>query len=271
MTEKIRCMDIEEHLNSLWKWDVKERTTDGFKAGDKNTVINKIAVMWKPKYKDIVKAYEEGCNFIVCHESIAALTQNDSNKTEFDFSLEQEKEKFEFINNNNIVIYRCHDLWDRIKKLGVRDTWRDSLFPEGKIIADNYPYYVTEIKPITLEELAKTILIKIKGLKQNGVLLCGDKNKIVSKVATGTGVSVDTIKMKELGADVGIITDDYYLHVRYGVLTEEIGISTISINHNVAEEWAIEKMADYLDEQYKNIEVKYYKQTCPYEVMVLDN
>lgn len=263
----IKCFEVEKHLNSLWEWDLKDYTTDGFKAGDKNTIIKKIGVMWKPKFKDIEKAHQDGCNFLVCHESIATFTQNSSKKPDIAFSLDQEQDKFQYIKSNNIVIYRCHDLWDRINIIGVRDTWRDTLLPDSKIISSSYPYYVSEIEPITLENLAKKVLEKIKHLNQNGVLLCGDKQKIVSKVATGTGVCTNTVMMKELGADVGIIPDDFYYHVRQGVLSEEMDFPTITVNHNVSEEWAIEKMYKHLDEKFKDLEVNYYKQTCPYEVI----
>jgi putative NIF3 family GTP cyclohydrolase 1 type 2 len=267
MKDDIRCVEVEKHFNRLWAWDTKDYFTDGFKAGDKNTVIKKIGVMWKPKFKDIIKAYEDGCNFLVCHESIATFADNYSKQPDSFFAVNEEQAKFQYIRDNNIVIYRCHDLWDRINKIGVRDTWRDFLLPSSTIITSHYPYYVSAIEPTSLENLAKHVLRKVQSLGQNGVLVCGDKTRTVCQVATGTGVCSDTAAMKSLGADVGIVTDDYYYHVRQGVLSEEMDFPTITVNHNVAEEMAIENLYKHLNETYIDTKVHFYKQRCPYEII----
>jgi len=216
---------------------------------------------------DLKAAHDDGCNFIVCHESIAVKTLNSSKEPELSFALDVEQDKFKFIEKSEQTIYRCHDLWDRIEEMGVRDTWRSSLFPNGEVITSSYPYYVTKIKPISINDLAHDILKKTKSLGQNGVLLSGDGSKTVSKIATGTGVCTDTAAMKKLGADASIITDDYYLHVRQGVLSKEMNFPTITINHNVAEEWAIENLYKYLQSVFPSVEIIYYKQGCPYKVI----
>ena len=177
MKDDTRCVEIEKHFNRLWEWDTKDYFTDGFKAGNKTTFIKKIGVMWKPKFKDIKKAYEDGCNFLVCHESIATFTAYRTKAPEITFSLKQEEEKFQYINDNNIVVYRCHDLWDRISHIGVRDTWRRMLLPNSKILSSSYPFYVSEIEPMSLGALAEHVLGKVQPLGQNGVLVCGNKKQ----------------------------------------------------------------------------------------------
>ena len=267
MNGGIKCEDVASHLESLWKWDINDYKTDGFKAGDKEKAVEKIGVMWKARMKDLQKAHDDGCNFIISHESVAVKTLNASKDEERDFALAEEQDKFSFIESAGLTIYRCHDLWDRMEKSGVRDTWRELLFPEGKIAASSYPYYVTEIPTLTVTELAKKILDKTKPFGQSGVLLSGDGQKKVSKIATGTGVCTDTAAMKRLGADAAVITDDYYLHVRQGILSEEMDFPTITVNHNVAEELAIQNLYEYIKTAFPGLEAVYYRQGCPYKVI----
>lgn len=267
MNGNLKCEDVAHYLEGLWKWDTKDYVTDGFKAGSGKNAVKKIGVMWKAKLSDIKKAHGDGCNFIICHESIAVKSVNASKEPERSFALDEERGKFGFIESHNMTIYRCHDLWDRMEKIGVRDTWRDTLFPGGKITVSSYPYYVTEIPPLPLNALARKILEKIKPLGQNGVLVSGEGAKMVSKIATGTGVCTDTAAMKRLGADAAVITDDYYLYVRQGTLSEEMDFPTIMVNHNVAEEWAIKNLYEYIKSVFPFVEAIYYSQKCPYKII----
>ena len=267
MKNEINCSDISSHFNSLWKWDMKDYKTDGFKAGKPEKMTDKIGVMWKPKLSCLKEAYSDGCSFIVCHESVAVKTRNDSKEPEASFALPEENEKFRFIEENDITIYRCHDLWDRMADIGVRDTWRSQLFPDSPVFCDQYPYYVTQIAPTSLESLARHIISKTSPLGQNGVLVSGDLKKKVGKIATGTGVCTDTALMRKLGADAAIITDDYYLYVRQGILSEEMDFPTIAVNHNVTEESAIKNLALHLSSVFPDINIRYYPQICPYKVV----
>ena len=267
MSKKVTCDKVVSHLESLWKWDGKYYLTDGYKAGSGETYVKKLAVMWKPKLAYIKKACEDGCNFIICHESIAVKTLNSSKEPETVFALEEEKEKFDFIRKTGLVIYRCHDLWDRMQEIGVRDTWQEQLFRGNPPILVSHPYCVTQIPQVSLKKLAELVLEKVKPYGQNGVLLCGNVDSKVSKIATGTGVCTDTAAMKKLGADAAVITDDYYLHVRQGVLSEEMNFPTITVNHNAAEEKAIENLSKYLQKVFPFLSISYYRQGCPYTVI----
>jgi hypothetical protein len=73
--------------------------------------------------------------------------------------------------------------------------------------------------------------------------------------------------MYALGADVGLIVDDYYRHVRDGVHVRELGFSTITVNHGVAEEWGVRNLARYLGEVFTELEILYIPQRCPYVVI----
>ena len=107
----------------------------------------------------------------------------------------------------------------------------------------------------------------IRPLKQNGVMVSGDLDRTVCRIATGTGVTTDPVKMLELGADSGIVTDDYYLRVRMGVHARELDFPTVTVNHGVAEEWGIRNLAAYLKREFPMLDVFHIPQYCAYTVL----
>ena len=98
-------------------------------------------------------------------------------------------------------------------------------------------------------------------------MVSGDPEKVVRRVATGTGVTVDPVHMMELGADVGIMSDDYYLHVRMGVHAGELDFPTVIVNHGVSEEWGVRKLAVYLANTFTALKVIHIPQGCIYKVI----
>jgi putative NIF3 family GTP cyclohydrolase 1 type 2 len=262
------CQDIADHFKKIGNWVNWERTTDTFKAGDPTKPIKKVAVSWKASWDAMREAVSRGADLFVSHESICVKAKNSSPEPERVFALPSEIPKFDWLDKTGLVVFRCHDVWDRFPKIGIRDSWQKGLKIGDRIIADEYPFYVTQIPQTTVGQLARHILKRIQPLKQNGIMVSGDMEKKISKVGTGTGVNNLPIKLKELGADVGIMTDDYYLHVRMGVHANEMEFPTIFVNHGVAEEWGMQNLASYLGQTFPNLEVFHIPQYCPYKVIV---
>ena len=241
-------------------------STDGFKAGDAEREVARVAVAWKANWPALRQAAERGADLFVSHESIAVRAVNGAEEPDVEFALPSEQPKFDWLAECGLAVYRCHDVWDRFAELGIRDTWQRELLG-GAITADAFPLYVTEIQPTTAQALARQVAQRISPLGQDQVLLAGDPDQTVTRVATGTGVTTDPVRMMELGADIGIITDDYYLHVRMGEHARELGFPTITVNHGVAEEWGIANLARYLQDTYPDLEVFHLPQRCPFQVV----
>ena len=72
----------------------------------------------------------------------------------------------------------------------------------------------------------------------------------------------------EVGADIGIMTDDGYSNVRMGVHANELGFPVIILNHGVSEEWGIMNLAKYVQQKFPSLEVFHIPQYCPYTVIV---
>ena len=263
----IRAIDIHEHLRERGDWVDWEQTTDTFKAGDPNKPVHTIAVAWKPSWDALKQAHRRGADLFVGHESICVNAVNGSPEPEVVFALESEKPKFQWLAQSGLTVYRCHDLWDRFPESGIRDTWQRELELGGEIVVDQYPYFVTQVEPVTLGELARHVLQQTEPLGQNGVLVTGDLDRSIARVATGTGAICDPLQMVELGADVAIVVDDYYRHVRVGVHVRELGFATLTVNHGVAEEWGVRNLAAYLGEAFPQVDVFHIPQQCPYVVV----
>lgn len=269
LASKISGLDIEKHFQKAGDWVNWKQTTDSFKFGNPGKKIRKIAVAWKINTESIRKAMEFEADLFVTHESICVNTPNTEMGPEINFAMPTERAKFDLLKKADMLVYRCHDLWDGFPEIGVRDTWQKKLNLGNKIVGNSYPYYVTETNPVTVKNLARHILEIIKPLHEKAVLISGNSEKVVRKVGTGTGVCSDPFALRNLGADVGIMTDDYYRHVRQGVHADELDFPTIIVNHAVAEEWAIENLAGYLQSVFPEIEVLHIPQFCPYEYVTL--
>ena len=266
----LTCMDIANHFKAtdagkMVNWN---NTTDTFKSGDPSRSVKKVAVAWKASWDALREAVSKGADLFISHESICVNAKNGSTEQEVVFALPSEKEKFDWLAKTGLVVYRCHDVWDRFPKIGIRDTWQRELKFGNKIVVDQYPYYVTEVAPLTVGDLAKHLIKQLKPLGQNGVLVSGNMEKKVSRIGTGTGQNNDSVGLKNAGADVGIMTDDGYLHVRMGVHASELDFPTIIVNHGVSEEWGIMNLARYVKEVFPSVEVFHIPQYCPYTVVV---
>lgn len=265
------CSDIHNHFRKIGTWVNWDKTTDTFKAGDPSKPVRKVAVAWKASWDALREAVSQGADLFISHESICVHAVNGSPEPEVVFALPSEKPKFDWLEKTDLVVYRCHSVWDRFPGEGIRDTWRAGLKIGDRIFADKYPLYVTEIEPMTVRLLASHVLKQIKPLGQNGIMVSGDLEKKVSRIGTGTGMAHNPPAMKKLGADVGIMTDDGYKHVRMGVHANELDFPTMFVNHGVTEEWGIKNLARYLQREFPELEVFPIPQYCPYTMLGLED
>ena len=263
----LTCQDIANHFRSTdagkkVNWEI---TTDNFKSGDPSKPVKKVAVAWKASWDALREAVSRDADLFISHESICVNAKNGSPEPEVVFALPSEKPKFDWLEKTGLVVYRCHDVWDRFPVIGIRDTWQKGLNIGNKIVVNEYPFYVTEIEPLTVDELARHVLNQIRPLRQNGITVSGNCEMKVSRIGTGTGMTTNAVNLWNLGADVGIMTDDGYSHVRMGVHANELDFPTIIVNHGVAEEWGIMNLAKYVKQIFPSLEVFHIPQYCPYK------
>jgi putative NIF3 family GTP cyclohydrolase 1 type 2 len=260
----MKCYKIDNYFRKHGTWINWDKTTDIVTFGSPNTEIKKIAVAWKPTFSALKEAKEKGVNLFISHESIAVNTINKSMKQDVEFAFESEIELFDFLTESNMTVYRCHEFLDAVPYWGVMDTWQRKLELPGKIIAHKYPNIITEVKPMKIENLAKHIISKINHLGQKTVLVAGNTDKHVSRIATGTGCGHDLAGVRKLGSDISIVVDDAYNYVRIGSHMRDLDYPLIIVNHGVSEEWAVKNLSEHLQKNFPEIETIYIPQSCAY-------
>lgn len=257
----MQCQAIHEHFVRVGPFIDWSRPTDSFKFGDPVCEVRTVATVWNPTFDALRLAHARGAQLVVAHESIFVKGGPGS---EADAALPSEREKLDWLRASGLVVYRCHDLWDRFPEIGIRASWQKGLELGGRVIADEFPLLVTEIEPRPLRALAQHVLARIRPLGQSAVAVTGELDAPVTRVATGTGVSPNPMAMWDLGADVGVMTDDYFLYVREGAHAAERGFPTLAVNHGVAEEWGIRNLSVYLEKQFPDLNVFHISQACAY-------
>lgn len=256
------CQAIHEHFVQAGTWVNWNKTTDSFKVGDPDRTVTRLATVWNPTWPALRLAHQRGAELVVAHESVFVRGGAGS---EAEVALDSEQDKLRWIQDTGLVIYRCHDVWDNFPGIGIREHWQQRLELGGRIVADRFPLLLTEMdQPRTVRDLARHLLALLSPLGQTHVQVAGDLDRPVRVVASGTGVTVDPMTMWKLGAEVGIMTDDYFLFVREGAHAAEQGFPMIFVNHGVAEEWGIEQLAAHLARTFPDLDVFHLPQTCPY-------
>lgn len=98
--------DVVELMKENVTCDWLEQTVDVFKAGNPDAELKGIAVCMFADMPTLRKAVDAGCNFIITHEPVFYnhLDETENLKDDPVF-----REKMEFIEKNQLVIFRFHD------------------------------------------------------------------------------------------------------------------------------------------------------------------
>ncbi|TLM99476.1 hypothetical protein FDZ71_15790, partial [bacterium] len=153
------------------------------------------------------------------------------------------------------VVYRCHDFWDDFPKIGIHGAWADWLGLSDKPVATRRYYEVHETGDTTLGALAERILQRVKPLGQDVVHVVGDRKRIVSRIAIGTGAITDYREMYGMGAYVLLLTDDGIRLWEAGQWSLDSGIPIIVVNHSTAEEPGMRTLAMFIRKGFPEVPV----------------
>ena len=260
----MKAAEIHEHFMEIGTWVNWDDTVDGFRFGGPETEVTGIAVAWKPYWKSLKRALELGCNFFLGHESIF---REGSKGDETSQAGPLEQEKLAWLQEKGMVVYRCHDVWDVMPRIGIRDSWATGLGFEGAPLVDAGPYRLDDVSGHTFESLCQLVADRARLVGHECVLAVGDPVQEVSRVGLGTGAITKLEKMVELGADVCVICDDYFRYVREGALYEDLGIPYIVVNHGAKEEWGMENLYEYAKQTFGDLPVHFIPQGCPYRLV----
>lgn len=251
-------------MKQLGTWVNWEGSCDGFKAGAPETDVTGIAVAWQSTLPNLQRAVDMGCNLFITHEP-TYYVHMDNQPEVFNHAYAADKKRF--VERSGITIYRCHDVWDMVPEIGVRDSWAAGLgFPHAGAIQVS-GYHTTHTFTGTAGLLARKVLQHTKELGQTHVQLLGDPEQPVHVVATGTGAVTDFHTMMRMGADAMIMTDDGMSYWSAGSQAVDAGIPLVVVNHAAAEEWGIRNLAKYIARTFPEVPVQHIPMGCLYQIL----
>lgn len=270
--EIMTASELNAYLRSLT--EVAEPSVDKIIIGNPETEIKKIGTAWMPYWATLKEAKANGVNTMVVHEP-TFYTHRDLEETRGDFLsapspgkelyVKQVGEKQQWIEENQMVIIRCHDVLDKIEGFGIPFAFGRALgFRDSDIVRSKTYYNVYGIETRPAIEVARTIARKLSKVGQPGVAFYGDENFQVSTVGLGTGCICDPMEFRDMEMDMAIAIDDTIRTWTQTTFSEDTGRPLLVVNHGTTEEFGMRELSAHLDNAFPNIETLHFKQGCSY-------
>lgn len=254
--------DIDRHMRQVGTWVDFSRTCDTFKSGDPATPIRAIAVSWMSTTRALRQAAELGCNVFVTHEPTFYSHLDDDPTVEADACVH---EKRALLAETGMVVYRCHDVWDRVPRDGILDRWADCLGFTGPPVAGETFMRVYEVDPAPARDVARRVAERTRPFGQEAVQLTGDPDRVVQRVGIGTGAIASARSYQAMGADLGIVTElAWWRDARWA---QDAGLSLLVVDHTVSEEPGMIGLAAYLGRTFPDLRVEYIPTHCPWRLI----
>jgi putative NIF3 family GTP cyclohydrolase 1 type 2 len=231
-----------------------------------------------PTFDNLERAAALGCNLFVTHEPLYVAVANKYDifiggpirrwdlLPEGTFVDEDHVwvRKARWLQDHEMTVVRCHDVWDDFPETGIHGAWAKWLGFIGTPVATRKFYEVHEFPRKSVGELAKSLLPRLRALGQETIHLVGDEGTQVSKIALGTGAITDYRVMREMGADVLLLTDDGTRLWESAQWALDEGIPLLVVNHATAEEPGVRQMAAHFREQFPAVPVHALERGCLY-------
>ncbi len=246
--------------NAGMPWNDRS-TRDTFKAGNPDTPVKGIATTMMVTLDVLRKANAAGLNMVLPHEG-TFWNDRDDTKDLTDNPLY--KLKLDFIEKNNMVIWRDHDHMHAMKPdFTVLATLREIGIKADADVGIRAPVYT--IPETTLGELAA----RVKQMTGIRALRCvGDPNVKVSRILFGPGYATQRMTPD---ADVVIggeqqEADGAFDNVEYVMDAASLGMAkgVIMLGHSVSEQSGMEDMAKWLSRFIPDLPIRFVPQEEPF-------
>ena len=256
----MKAIEINHHLNALIP-DLNEKTVDRVIYGNPGSEVQAIAVAWMPYRETVIRTRELGANVLVTHEPTFY------DHWDLDGKLAEEPAsivKRELIEDEEITIIRCHDVWDALPEIGIPFAWGDFLELGSPVDGERF-YNVYEIPTCSAGEFTLRMSERTRELGQPNLGFYGDPDRPVKRVGLGTGCISNPFTLYEMGADLAISVDDVVRAWVAGEWCHDTGNPLVVVNHCVAEEPGMVTLAQYLQRTFNDIQVHHIPQGCTFQ------
>jgi putative NIF3 family GTP cyclohydrolase 1 type 2 len=234
---------------------------DGFHLGDPETPLTGIATTFQPGLDVLQRAAAKKKHLVICHES-TFWDGFDPPQVMVDDPVHQAK--IQFAKDNNMVVWRIHDHWHRVKP--------DPIFMGLARKLGWTSYYDLTTKPrhyaipeMTLEAVARHIQAH---LNTQNVVAVGDRNLPVRTIGDCAHILSSVLPALH-NYDVALVGEtpqhDSFEYIRDAVtLGEKKGL--IMISHEGLEEWGTEDFVAWLKPIVPELPIEWVGTGDPFEV-----
>lgn len=233
----------------------------GFISGDESRDVKVVGITERPTVEVLQEAVNKKVDMLVIHEPL----YHSEKSMLIDKSLLTfipNKKRKELVEKGGFAVFRYHSQWDDADE-GNNETLAKIL---DITVTARIPYgRIGVIKETTLESLAEKVKQK---LENESVLVVGDRNQKVTKVAvvSGSGNSLievmDYVKTK--GADVLISGDIQDGRARYA---DEIGLPIIDAGDYYTENPGAKHLVEILKEKIPDIDILFLDPGKPWSAI----
>lgn len=241
-------MKVKEIIALLEKegtWVNWDQTRDHLLHGNEENEVTRVGVCWMLTRQALQEAINQNIDFIISHENPFYMAST----RPVTLAYEAAEEKRRILNENGISVYRCHDVWDCIKDVGVSDMWAKRLgydFEERKITSY---FHFANIEETTAEELSMHVAEALVQDGQNGVWLYGRPDKKIHRLAIGTGAATNVWAMLKENPDAVVVSEDGVSTFSEGEYLIDHDISMILVSHAACEMAGLKELTVWLNEK----------------------
>jgi len=268
MTGPLVVGDVQRYLQTLASpWQYPADTVDTLKAGHPESTVSGIAVAWLPFSWALQRANTLGCSLFVTHEP---TFYDHADAREELFALDIPAARRVWLQEKQMAVLRCHDLWDRYPQEGITDAWAEFLGLEDLIDGSEFSKLFA-VPPTTARSYAADLARRTAPLGQPGVQLIGDGDRRVETVCIGTGaISPYLDLVSRFQPDLVVCSDDGLDYWRDGAFAVDGGPPIVVVHHGVTEEPGIAKLASVLRSAFPEVAVHHIEQRCMYEFVTAE-
>lgn len=253
----MKIRKILDLLESQGEWVNRNCTRDRILFGDDQKDVDKVIVCWVATNDIIDQAIEQDVHFIITHENAFYMASTSLPTPVY----EAQQKKEILLKENDITLYRCHDLWDLYPEYGVRDCWAKVLELNFEAVeGHSFLRYAHDVN-MTVKELAHHINERIEPYYQYGIEVIGNLDKKVNRLGIGTGACTDVFEMSTHDVDACLVSDDginNWIAVQWAM---DHDLPLLVINHMTCEAPGIKCLADYLNKELPEVSFTYLPNT----------
>ncbi len=241
----MKVKDVISLLEKEGTWVNWDQTRDHLLYGDEEREVKRAGVCWMLTNQALDEAVGLNLDFIITHENPFYMAS--TRPVTIAYQAAQEKRKK--LDEHRISVYRCHDVWDCIKDVGVSDMWAKRLgfdFEERNI--SSY-FHFADIEEMTAENLSLHVAESLAEDGQDGVWLYGRPDKKVKRLAIGTGAATNVWAMMKEKPDAVVVSEDGVNTFSEGQYLIDHDVSMILVAHSACEMAGIKELADWLKKE----------------------